>query len=183
MLGLNTPAGMTNFMSEEIDALKELSAFIVPFSFLTFIFIFFKNVSSLLISFVLSPVLCLTPVLSLVLNGWIIAFVSALVAQEESLGFVFAGLAPHGIFELPALIMGQATALSFGAAAILALVEKRKRNLLLSILRQDLRYLLLSLALFLIVGLFHAIIIVALLKRESRDLVLSNLNQNLKYFM
>ena len=183
VVGLTTPAGITSLLSGEISALRELAGFIVPFSFLTFILIFIKNVSSLLISFVLSPVLCLIPVLSLVINGWIIAFVSTLAAREESLGFVFAGLAPHGIFELPAFIMGQAAALSFGAAAILAFVEKEKRNLLLSILRQDFRHLLLALILFLFFGLFHAIIIVALLKRESRDLVLPNLNQSLKYFL
>jgi len=149
MLGFSTPDGLTDLISAEIGALQELAGIIVPFSFLTFIFIFVKNVSSLLISFVLSPILCLTPVLSLVLNGWIIAFVSALVAQQESLGFVFAGLAPHGIFELPAFIMGQAAALNFGTMVILALFKKERRSLLLPGLKKSLMYLMIAVALLL----------------------------------
>lgn len=149
VLGLNTPAVITGLLSREISALREFAGIIVPFSFLTFIIIFFKNITSLLVSFILSPVLCLMPVLSLVLNGWILAFVSVLVAREESLGFVFAGLAPHGIFELPAFIMGQAAALSSGTMIMLALFKKERTKLLLPGLKNNLRYLIIAIALLL----------------------------------
>ncbi|GAI98594.1 unnamed protein product, partial [marine sediment metagenome] len=76
-----------------------------------------------------------------------LAFISAAVIQEESLGFVLAGLLPHGIFELPAFILGEAAALSFGAMAILALFKKERRNLLLPSLKQNLRYLMVALVL------------------------------------
>ena len=148
-LGLATPLSIANLMSEEIVALEEFSRILVPFSFLTVIFIFIKNVSALVISFVLSPILCLAPILSLTVNGWLLAFISSAVVQEESLGFVLAALLPHGIFEIPALIIGQAAALSFGTMAILALLKKGKRNLLLPNLKQNLRYLLVALALLL----------------------------------
>jgi len=146
-VGLATPTGIADLMSEDIAALEELSRILLPFSFLTVIFIFIKNVSALVISFVLSPILCLAPILSLTVNGWLLAFISSAVVQEESLGFVLAALLPHGIFELPALIIGQAAALSFGTMAILALLKKGKRNLLLPNLKQNLRYLLVALAL------------------------------------
>ena len=68
------------------------------------------------------------PILALVVNGWLLAFVSAVVAEEKSLGFVLTGLLPHGIFELPALILGEAAALSFGTAVILALFIKERRK-------------------------------------------------------
>jgi len=148
-LGVSTPAGIVSLLSEDIAALKELGDVLAPFSFLTFLFILAKNVSALLISFVLSPILCLVPVLSLTVNGWLIAFVSAAVAKETSLGFVLAGLLPHGIFELPALILGQAAALSFGTMVILALLKRGRGNLLLPSLKQSLRYLVIALALFL----------------------------------
>ena len=147
--GLATPSSIVNLMSEEIAALEELSRILVPFSALTAIFIFIKNTSALLLSFVLGPILCLVPILSLTVNGWLLAFISSLVIQEESLGFVLAALLPHGIFELPALIIGQAAALSFGTMAILALLKKGKRSLLLPNLKQNLRYLLVALALLL----------------------------------
>ena len=54
---------------------------------------------------------------------------------------------PHGIFELPAFIMGEAAALSFGAMAVLVLFKKKRRDLLLPNLKQNLRYLMVALAL------------------------------------
>ena len=61
--------------------------------------------------------------------------------QQESVGLVLAALLPHGVFELPALIIGEAAALSFGTMAIIALISKEKRKLLLPNLKQNLRYL------------------------------------------
>jgi len=149
VLGLVTPSGIDSLISEEIAALEELGASLVPFSVLTLVFIFVKNVVALLVSFVLSPILCLVPILALTANGWLISFVSASVAQEKSLGYVLAGLLPHGVLELPALIMAQAAALSFGTMAMLALIKKERRSLLLPNLKQNLKYLLIALALLL----------------------------------
>ncbi len=146
--GFATPAG-TSLISEDIAAFKELSGIFVPFSVLTVMLIFIKNASVLLLSFVLSPIFCLVPILALTANGWMIAFVSTIVIEEESLSFLLAGLLPHGIFELPALILGQAAALSFGTMAILALFKKERRNLLLPSLKQNLRYLIIACALLL----------------------------------
>ena len=89
------------------------------------------------------------PVIALVLNGGIIGFISAMVAEQESVGFVLAGLLPHGIFEIPALIIGQAAALRFGTMALLSLFQKNSRRLFLPNLRQNFRYLLIALALLL----------------------------------
>lgn len=142
VLGLATPVG-----SFDLAFPEELSRLLVPFSLLTVILIFLKNVSALLISFIFSPILCLMPILALTVNGWLLGLVSTMVIQEKSLGFLLAGLLPHGIFELPALIMAQAAALSFGAMVILALFKKEKRSLLLPSLKRNLRYLGLALAL------------------------------------
>ncbi len=147
VFGLATPTSDINLLSEDIAALQELSNILVPFNFLTVILILVNNVATLLLSFALSPIFCLMPILALTANGWLIAFVSAAVIQEESLGFVLAGLLPHGIFELPAFILGEAAALSFGAMAILALFKKERRNLLLPSLKQNLRYLMVALVL------------------------------------
>lgn len=148
--GLATPpAIITELISEDLAAIRELAAILEPFKITTAIFIFLKNVSALLISFVFSPILCLVPILALTVNGWLISFISVAVVQEESLGLLLAGLLPHGIFELPALIMGEAAALSSGALIIVALVSKRKKDLLLPGLKQNLRYLLIACALLL----------------------------------
>ncbi len=147
VFGLATPTSGINLLSEDIAALQELNSILVPFEFLTVILVLAKNVSVLLLSFALSPIFCLMPILALTVNGWLIAFISAIVIQEESFGFVLAGLLPHGVFELPAFILGEAAALSFGAMAILALFKKERRNLLLPSLKQNLRYLMVALVL------------------------------------
>ncbi len=147
VFGLATPIGDIDLLSEDITVLQEVTNILVPFTFLTVILILARNVSVLLLSFALSPILCLMPILALTVNGWLIAFISALVVREESLGFVLTGLLPHGIFELPAFILGEAAALSFGSMAIVALFKKEKRNLLLPSLKQNLRYLMVALVL------------------------------------
>lgn len=149
IFGLAAPDSITSLLSEELTSLEELGEVLAPFTFYTFIFIFLKNVVALLFSFALSPIFCLVPILTLAVNGWLVALVSTIVMEEESLGFVLAGLLPHGIIELPAFFIGEAAALSFGAMAVVALFKKEKRSLLLPSLRQNLKYLAIALALFL----------------------------------
>lgn len=146
-LGLMLPGGITDLMAQDLAALEELATILGPFQISTAIFIFLKNASALLFSFMLSPLLCLVPILALTANGLLISFVSASIIEQKSLGFLLAGLLPHGIFELPALIMGQAAALSFGTMAIIALISRRRRSELAANLKQNLRYLMLALML------------------------------------
>ena len=148
--GLTTPIDTTSLLPEDIAAFEELADFLMSLpQSSVFILIFIKNVSAVLISFVLSPVFCLMPVIAFIVNGGLLCLVSTAVIQEKSLGYLLAGLLPHGIFELPALIMGEAAALSFGTAVILALFKKERRKLLLPNLRQNLRYLTVALILLL----------------------------------
>ena len=125
----------------------------------------------------------LIPILTLTVNGWLLAFVSVIVSQEKSIGFVLAGLLPHGIFELPALILGGAAALSFGAMAIILVLKKESRSVLVSTIKKDVGHVLLAVTLLFIVGIFHTIIIVALMEKQTRDLLMVNLRQNLRYLM
>jgi len=144
IISLAMPDGTTDFLSEDLAALEELSTILEPFQATTAVFIFFKNVSVLLFSFILSPVLCLLPVLALVLNGSLLSFVSVIVAKEESVGLILAGVLPHGVFEIPAVIIGEAAALSFGVTAIKALLSRNKHIPLLPNFKKSLLYLLLA---------------------------------------
>ncbi|MFC1916151.1 stage II sporulation protein M [Chloroflexota bacterium] len=141
VLGLAMPVSIADLLTEDLAALEELGSILGPFEVTTAIFIFFKNVSALLFSFIFSPILCLTPILALTVNGWLMSFISSAVLQEESIGFLLAGVLPHGILELPAFIIGEAAALSFGAMTIAALIFKEKRSQFLPNLKQNLRYL------------------------------------------
>ncbi len=123
-VGLAMPDDIADFLAEDLAALEQLAAILQPFQVTTAVFIFLKNASVLLFSFIFSPILCLLPILTLTVNGWLLAFISVIVVEEESLGVVLAGLLPHGIFELPAIIMGEAAALSFGAMTIILVLKK-----------------------------------------------------------
>ena len=163
--GLAIPSYVADPVAEDIAALEELANLLATLpQFSIFAVIFIKNISTLLLSFVLSPIFCLVPVLALIANGWIIAFVSTEVVQQISLGFLLAGLLPHGIFELPALIMGQAAALSFGTMAILVLFKRGKVKLLLPNLRQNLRYLIIAFTLLLPAAIIETYLTPLLLK-------------------
>ena len=144
ILGLVFPVSIGDLLSEDLAALQELGAILEPFKITTAIFIFIKNTSALLFSFIFSPILCLLPILALTANGWLLSFVSVAVIKEESITLLLAGLLPHGILEIPALIMGEAAALSFGTIAIIALISKNKRNLLLPGLKENTKYLLIA---------------------------------------
>jgi stage II sporulation protein M len=148
-IGLAMPTNIAGLLTEDLAAIEALASILGPFQVTTVLIIFLKNVSALLASFLFSPLLCLVPILALTVNGWLLSFVSVIIVQEESLGLLLAGLLPHGIIELPALIIGEAAALSFGTMTIVALIAKNKRNQLLPNLKQNLRYLVIAFALLL----------------------------------
>ncbi len=159
VVGWTTPGGTERLLDENITALKELSIILasLPPAVIAII-IFIKNSVALLISFALSPLLCLTPILALTSNGALLGMVSAIVIEEESLGTLLAGLLPHGIIELPAFIIGEAAALNFGSLAIVSLFKKEARNLLRPHFKQNLRYLLIALALLLPAAIIEAFV-------------------------
>lgn len=183
VLGTTASDTVANIFSEDLAALAELGSILEPFEVTTAIFILFKNLLALLVSFFFSPFFGLMPVLALIVNGGLLSFISVIVVQEESLGFLIAALLPHGIIELPALIIGEAAALSFGTLGIMLLVRKESRTVLVSVIKQSLPRILLTLVLLLITGIFPTVIVIALLREQTRAIVVSNLKQNLRYLM
>ena len=156
ILGLVTPDEATRFITEELEELEGLADYLTPLpETYVFILIFLKNVSVVLISLAFSPILCLVPLITLVLNGWIIGWVATSVLQQESLGYLMAGLVPHGIIEVPAFIMGEAVALSFGLAMMISLLKKKKTPPFIDNLRQNSKYLVASGILFLLAAVIE----------------------------
>ncbi|MDP6501094.1 MAG: stage II sporulation protein M [Dehalococcoidales bacterium] len=146
--GLSTPVDIVDFLGDDLAGLEEFAGLLGEMSQpAVLVFIFLKNLLALVVSFVFSPFFVLVPLMALVLNGGILGLVSALVLQEESLGYLLSGVLPHGIFELPAFFMAEAASLSFGTAAALAVFSPERRKLLLPNLRQNVRYLAIAVAL------------------------------------
>ena len=129
-------------------------------SFGLFLFYAINNIFKIILSFVFSPFLCILPVLSLITNGWMISNVGYYIVdvQQYSAWFFIMGLLPHGIIEIPALIIGQAAALSLGTMTIAAVFVKEKRPYLFSHLRKNLKYLGLVVLLLILAAVIEAFI-------------------------
>jgi len=156
ILGLFAP---TDYISGEIANLEDTAETLLSLPVLAILlFILLKNIMSILVSFTLSPVLLLVPVTALVLNGWILGAVSVEVVREKSLGFLLAGILPHGIIEIPAFLIAEAAALSIGFAVIVALFRKEKRSQIAPAFRQNLRYLIIAMLLMIPAALIETFI-------------------------
>jgi len=116
LFGIITPKG-TEPISEDplFSALGQWVQFYVPYSPLTILFLFAKNTLTAGIAFFLAPILVIPPGI-LLLNGYVIGFFGSAIAEQQSLLLAFQSLAPHGIFEMPALIFAAAGGLRFGFA-------------------------------------------------------------------
>ncbi|NLL90140.1 MAG: stage II sporulation protein M [Dehalococcoidales bacterium] len=126
-----------DYLIELADNVSHLS------SFGLFLFFMINNIFKIIMSFIFSPLLCILPLLSLFVNGWMIANVGYFIVDihQYSIGYYILGLLPHGIFEIPALIIGQAAALSVGTMVIAAVFIKERRAKLFIHLRENLKYL------------------------------------------
>jgi len=153
--GLADPFNIAGPLFDEIQGLlgtgqvERLGGLLTPFSLVMFFFIFIKNVITLLFSFGFAPIFCIVPVITLVLNGWIVGAAVLIISEQASLGYVLAGLLPHGVIELSALFIGEAAALSLGVMLITALFKKEKRGLVLPNFKQNLKYLAIAVGLML----------------------------------
>lgn len=147
IVGIFPPDNLRNLFAGQVSGLKDIANLYAPFSFSTFLFILFKNALSLLVSFILSPLLDIIPLVSLFANGWLLGFVAVLATEKKGFLFLLLGILPHGIFELPAFFIGEAAALNLGAAVLVAIFKREKRPELAQNLRLNTLRLLIALAL------------------------------------
>jgi stage II sporulation protein M len=107
------------------DVADDLESFSSPG---VFIYILFNNLIAIAIAFFLAPFFCLFPLFSLFINGFVIGVVGALVVEQESILFLIAGFLPHGILEIPALLIALAASLRFGFNTLRGLLRKSWRS-------------------------------------------------------
>jgi stage II sporulation protein M len=162
VIGLARPTPALGLISGEADALQQLAQIIATLPpLLGVLFIFIKNLMSLVLSFVLSPLLCMVPLFTIVVNGWLLGVVSAGVVQQKSLVYLLAGILPHGIIEIPAFVMGEAVSLAFGISVMIALIKRDKKPIITSI-KANIKYLAIAVAL-LVPAAFIEILVTPLL--------------------
>lgn len=114
-------------------ALQRVSQSFSSFGFLQglpgtylFVFIFLNNAVKTFLSLILGVVIGLPPLYFIFTNGELIGLVSALSIHSNGLMTTLAALVPHGIFEIPAVIMSAGYGLWLGWQTILALAHRAR---------------------------------------------------------
>jgi stage II sporulation protein M len=76
-------------------------------------FIFFNNLKASAFAIIFGIILGILPLLTVVVNGYLVGFVSREVVSVEGISAMWR-LVPHGIFELPAIIFSIGLGLKIG---------------------------------------------------------------------
>jgi len=111
-----------NFPEETQEIVKELEEFFSASEKMTslemFLFIFENNVVKLFIVVLFGAFAGLIPLLSIWGNGMILGIFAQIVSQELSWTFLIFGILPHGIIEIPVLILSAAIGMKMGKIAV-----------------------------------------------------------------
>jgi len=81
------------------------------------LFIFFNNSVKSLAVVLLGIVFGIIPLLFIAANGYMVGMIATIIAQEEGMMSVLAGIIPHGVLELPAVIVAASLGISIGSCA------------------------------------------------------------------
>jgi len=85
-------------------------------------FIFFNNLKASFMAIILGIILGIFPLITGIANGYVLGFVSRETASKEGLAVMW-NLLPHGIFELPAIMLSIGIGLKIGTS-----VFRKKKN-------------------------------------------------------
>lgn len=111
LVGLLFPIFFVDVILEFMKKLLEQTSEMGSFELMRFILL--NNLQSSLFSIVFGFVFGIFPVISSLVNGYMLGFVSAAVISEESVLSLWR-LLPHGIFELPAIFISIGMGMKFG---------------------------------------------------------------------
>ena len=111
ILGFFNPSYIPEYMLNIIKELVEKTANMNPLQL--FIFIFKNNLTSIFLGMVFGVVLGIYPLIITIFNGYFGGFVAQRAAASSGYP-VLLKLLPHGIFELPAIIIAMAVGARFG---------------------------------------------------------------------
>ena len=83
-----------------------------------FVFIDNNNVTNGFLWIALGFVLSIPPLYFSAINGFVVGSISHYMVVEQSLGYTLVGLLPHGIIEIPTLLLCAASGMSLGYSLI-----------------------------------------------------------------
>ena len=156
-----------NYPSETQMLIEEIKSMFIfeeePTSLELFLFIFENNVSKLFLLLPLGIFAGLLPLFSVFTNGLILGVFAQIVSSNISWTFLFLGIMPHGIIEIPVLIIASAIGIRIGKVAVFRLFSKKES--LISELSKALKFFVLILVpLIFIAALIEAFVTTLLLE-------------------
>ncbi|WP_406657970.1 stage II sporulation protein M [Methanolobus sp. ZRKC2] len=103
------------FSADSLSGLEEIAEMLQNLSaFEIMLFIFFNNATKMFAAILLGPIFGLVPIAFLLLNGFVLGVFVHLQIIENGALFIIAGLTPHGIIEIPMLLISSAIGLKLG---------------------------------------------------------------------
>ncbi|MEF3355638.1 stage II sporulation protein M [Paenibacillus sp. GYB006] len=133
VLGWISTGALQEIMIQQISGLREISEQLqqgdnVQWNFFTFIF--WNNATKAVLVIFAGALAGVVPVIFLVINGGVLGFLLHLSWQQgvSMYDVVVKGLLPHGIIEIPAIIVACAFGLKFGVLIIKSLGKGMKRT-------------------------------------------------------
>ena len=154
MLGLTTSLEISGDTLEQFKQTLEPLMSLSPIALL--FIIFFNNAIKILGAIVLGIMLGFPPLIFVTFNGYIVGLIISALKSATSYGVIIASLAPHGIIEMPILVLATALGLTIGAES-LKYVTRRKSQVRVQ-LRQGikiyLKWILISLFIAAIIEVF-----------------------------
>lgn len=124
---------LQQLLNEQLKGISEISGNLRESSnpqWSFFVFIFLNNSIKSVVIIFLGALFGILPVFFLLINGAVIGYLIHLSAiqGQDLFTLIVKGLLPHGIIEIPAIIIACAFGLKFGSKALSALFRAGKRN-------------------------------------------------------
>lgn len=95
-------------LSKDLGALKSINAIAM------FLFIFANNAVKSFAMVILGTFFGIIPVLFVIVNGLLIGVTASVIVARQGMEFLFVGIAPHGILEIPAFLIAGAYGMRLG---------------------------------------------------------------------
>ncbi|MHC1576497.1 MAG: stage II sporulation protein M [Methanosarcinaceae archaeon] len=107
---------------EELEGLIEILRGLSPLEIMMFIFM--NNTIKSLFAILLGLGFGLIPIFFIVYNGYVLGVISYVTSSSEGFGFVLAAIIPHGIIELPMVMLSAAIGLRLGQQVMYAIMGR-----------------------------------------------------------
>lgn len=133
VIGWIGTGSLQQLLNEQLKGISEISGSLRESSnpqWSFFVFIFLNNSIKSVVIIFLGALFGILPVFFLLINGAVIGYLIHLSAiqGQDLFTLIVKGLLPHGIIEIPAIIIACAFGLKFGGKALSALFRAGKRN-------------------------------------------------------